>query len=180
MQEWKQQTGLNVRDNKRVTLRLMKEVNRVKKMLSANKDAVLPVDCFQNDKDFTMRIDRRHLEEATKDVIVGINDPIIEAMEACKVDDIKLHSVEVVGGPSKIPCVQQSILETVQKYNTDIKSLSFTLNFSESVARGCALMVCFVLFCFALFVFIFENKCLHVLFLFVVCNDLTKLQSERI
>lgn len=139
-EQWKKESGLNVRDNKRVTLRLMKEVNKVKKMLSANKDAVLPLDCFQNDKDFTLRIERQTLEEASNSVVNGICEPLIEALTATKDDNVKIHSVEIVGGPSKIPCIQQSILSTVQKFNDEIKSLSFTLNFNESVARGCALM----------------------------------------
>ena len=111
-------------------------------MLSANKDAVLPLDCFQNDKDFTLRVERKTLEEAAADVLKAICEPIVEALEVLKEDKVKIHSVEVVGGPSKIPSVQQAILSTVQKYESDIKQLSFTLNFNESVARGCALMVC--------------------------------------
>ena len=70
----------------------------------------------------------------------GMLEPLIEALEATKDDGVKIHSCEIIGGPARVNSVQQKVLEVMQKYESEIKSLSFTLNGDESVARGCALM----------------------------------------
>lgn len=48
---------------------------------------------------------------------------------------VNLHSVEIIGGATRIPLVQ-SIIQSTFKVDT----VSKTLNGSECIARGCALM----------------------------------------
>ena len=50
-----------------------------------------------------------------------------------KLDDI--HSVEIVGGSTRIPIIKEIISNVFQR------ELSTTLNLDEAVARGCALQV---------------------------------------
>merc|ERR1712154_566172 len=112
------------------------------KLLTGNKDAVWTLDCFHNDNDFKLEIKREEMEEdaASLKIYDGMLEPLIEALEATKNDKVKIHSLEVVGGPSRVASVQSKILETVRKYESEITGLSTTLNGDESVARGCALM----------------------------------------
>merc|ERR1712228_342029 len=115
-----------------------------KKLLTGNKDALWTLDCFHNDNDFKMEMHRKDMEEicTNNKVYEGILEPLIEALEATKSDNVKIHSCEIIGGQSRIPSVQTKVLEVIQKYEGDeiVKSLSTTLNGDESVARGCALM----------------------------------------
>merc|ERR1712130_131651 len=119
-----------------------RECQKIKKLLTGNKDAVWTLDCFHNDNDFKLEIQREEMEtEATNlKIFEGMMEPLIEALEATKEDKVKIHSCEIIGGPSRIPSVQTKILEVSQKYESEIKALSTTLNGDESVARGCALM----------------------------------------
>merc|ERR1712190_59138 len=74
-------------------------------------------------------------------VYEGILEPLMEAMEAIKDDEnVKIHSCEIIGGPSRIPSAQAKVLEIIQKYEPSVDKMSTTLNGDESVARGCALM----------------------------------------
>ena len=50
-----------------------------------------------------------------------------------KLDEI--HSVEIVGGSTRIPIIKEIISNVFQR------ELSTTLNLDEAVARGCALQV---------------------------------------
>lgn len=56
------------------------------------------------------------------------------ALEIKKLN-IDLHSVEIIGGGTRIPIIQQLILQSL-----GLDQVSKTLNASESIARGCAMM----------------------------------------
>jgi len=55
--------------------------------------------------------------------------------------DIKLHSVEIIGGATRIPNLQLIISNLLKPYK--IEQCSRTLNADESIARGCALQSAF-------------------------------------
>ena len=48
-----------------------------------------------------------------------------------------IHSVEIIGGATRIPAVKEAITSLFHR------EISTTLNLDEAVARGCALQVCF-------------------------------------
>jgi len=137
---WYQQNSTPINGSKRATLRLMRECNSVKKILSANRDCVLPLDCFLDDVDFTLRIDRETATKEWEPILQNILKPLQEAVQETKNDNIKIHSVEMVGGASRIPSVQDKILQYIKSIEPDVQALSWTLNGDESVARGAALM----------------------------------------
>lgn len=55
-------------------------------------------------------------------------------MEECKLNVNDLHSVERIGGGSRIPKVENVIQTTLGK------EISKTLDANESIARGCTIM----------------------------------------
>jgi molecular chaperone DnaK (HSP70) len=59
---------------------------------------------------------------------------LVKIREDLKAKDIPLHSVELIGGGSRIPFFLTLVKEVFSH------EPSRTLNSSESVARGCALM----------------------------------------
>lgn len=59
------------------------------------------------------------------------------ALAASNLKLVDIHSVELVGGGTRIPAVKSLVKEVFQKDG------STTLNADEAVARGCAFMVGF-------------------------------------
>lgn len=86
----------------------------------------------ENDLQYTMK--RAEFEKICEPLFTLIHDTLLKARETLKEKNIKLHSVEVIGGGTRIP--------EFLRIAKDIfgMELSRTLNSSESVARGCALM----------------------------------------
>jgi len=140
--QWLEKHKTNVDDLPKQKLKLLQSAKKIKKLLTGNKDAVWTLDCFHNDYDFPLKLTREELTTTCDEqkVFDGMLEPLIEALDATKDDNVKIHSCEIVGGPSRVPIAQNRILEVIQKYEPEIKSLSTTLNGDECVARGAALM----------------------------------------
>merc|ERR1719242_1141112 len=140
--QWLDKHKTNVDDLPKQKLKLLQSAKKIKKLLTGNKDAVWTLDCFHNDYDFPLKLTRDELEVSCDEqkVFEKLMEPLIEALEATKGDNVKIHSCEIVGGPSRVPLAQTRILKVIQKYEPEIKALSTTLNGDECVARGAALM----------------------------------------
>ena len=77
---------------------------------------------------------RNEFEKISQPVFSQIGDMLLRARETLKEKGINIHSIELVGGGSRIPEFIRLVKET---FGFDT---SRTLNSSESVARGCGLM----------------------------------------
>eukprot|EP00898_Chlorokybus_atmophyticus_P007497 jgi/Chlat1/7749/Chrsp66S07221 len=131
--EFLRQTGDDVRGNARASLRLRAGSEKVKKVLSANAEAPLNVECLMNDRDFRSLVRRDDFEQWAAPVLNRVIEPCKRAVEESGVTLEQIASVEVVGSGSRVPAV----LKILQQFFG--KELSRTLNAEESVARGCAL-----------------------------------------
>eukprot|EP01084_Bolivina_argentea_P123263 218452_1 len=139
---WLSKYNVDIDTKPKPKLKLLRAAKDIKKILTGNKEAHWCLDCFHDDHDFDIIINREEFEKGAQDAKLydALCQPIIEAIEATKGDKIKIHSCELVGGSHRVPSIQRAILELVKKYEEQITALSFTLNGDESVARGCALM----------------------------------------
>jgi len=125
---------LNVPENKKATLKLMTEAEKLKKLMSANTNKIpLNIECFMEDKDVKGSIDRAMFEEMVAPFMDNIEKALKECLENSKLKVEDIYSVEIVGGSSRIPKIK-SLIEKVYS-----KSPSTTLNADEAVSRGCAL-----------------------------------------
>ncbi|KAJ3657316.1 hypothetical protein Zmor_009130 [Zophobas morio] len=125
---------MDAKSNPRAFLRLLAEVEKVKKQMSANSTTLpLNIECFMNDKDVHSSIKRAEMEELCAPLFQRAEITLKQclALSELKLDEI--HSVEIVGGSSRIPAIKQ-LIEKVFK-----KVPSTTLNQDEAVSRGCAL-----------------------------------------
>eukprot|EP00485_Elphidium_margaritaceum_P014018 CAMPEP_0202731832 /NCGR_PEP_ID=MMETSP1385-20130828/187346_1 /ASSEMBLY_ACC=CAM_ASM_000861 /TAXON_ID=933848 /ORGANISM="Elphidium margaritaceum" /LENGTH=931 /DNA_ID=CAMNT_0049398135 /DNA_START=64 /DNA_END=2859 /DNA_ORIENTATION=- len=140
--QWKEKHKVDIDDKPKQKLKLLQACGKIKKQLTGNKDALWTLDCFHEDHDFQLFITRDEMEaRADSDgVFRGMLEPLIEALEATKEDNVKIHSCEIVAGSARVPCVQQRVLQVVQQHASEITALSTTLNMDECVARGSALM----------------------------------------
>ncbi|MCL4123068.1 UNVERIFIED_CONTAM: hypothetical protein GTU68_067398, partial [Idotea baltica] len=132
--EFKTKYKIDANSNPRAMLRLMTEVEKLKKQMSANS-TLLPmnIECFMNDKDVSGKMKRTDLEEMASPLLRRIHNTLYHGLSdsGLKLEDI--YSVEVIGGSSRIPAIKQ-LIEKIFK-----KVPSTTLNADEAVARGCAL-----------------------------------------
>jgi len=125
---------LDVGSNKKATLKLMTEAEKLKKLMSANSNTLpLNIECFMNDKDVRGEMDRATFLQLIDPELVKVKQALQECLEASKLKKEDIYSVEIVGGSSRIPSIK-SLIEQVYG-----KTPSTTLNADEAVSRGCAL-----------------------------------------
>lgn len=130
--------------NKRARCRLLAECEKVKKQMSANSNELpINIECLQDDRDFSARIDRTKFEELSTPLLEKVHQTLATLRQraqekydkdfADKFGAFAVHSVEIVGGSSRISAIKRMI--------KDIFGVepSTTLNADEAVARGCAL-----------------------------------------
>lgn len=115
-------------------MRLLAEAEKLKKQMSANSTMLpLNIECFMNDKDVTGEMRRADMESLASHLFDRVEICLKQCLSqsGLSVDDI--HSVEIVGGSSRIPAIKQLIEKVFHKIP------STTLNQDEAVSRGCAL-----------------------------------------
>lgn len=131
-----QVTPLSVHGERKAYAKLLTSAEKAKRLLSANKDSI-PVhqECLHDDLDLSTKISRQEFEELCGDLFERVRGCLSELiMKVPELDLNDLHSVEVLGGSSRIPKFKNIIEEIFGK------TPSTTLHATESSAKGCALM----------------------------------------
>lgn len=121
------------RDSPKVRIRLLDAIQKQRKILSANTEAPINIECLFEDYDFFYNMTREEFETLNQSYIEQIRDLFLKVMTESKININDLHSIEIVGGGSRTPIVQ-SMIQDIMK-----KSPSKTLDASESISRGCAI-----------------------------------------
>ena len=120
--------------HQKAKFKLEEACSKAKKVLSANSEAGVNIECLIGEKDINLVFNRPDLEELCADMAEKIKQAIEKAVADSGIEISALSRVEVVGGCSRIPFVQKAISTAFGE-----RELSRTLNADESVARGCAL-----------------------------------------
>ncbi|CAI9783909.1 unnamed protein product [Fraxinus pennsylvanica] len=131
--QFKEQYNIDVYSNARASLRLRAACEKLKKVLSANPEAPLNIECLMEEKDVKGFIKREDFEELSSELLERISIPCRKALLNSGLTLEKIHAVELVGSGSRIPAISK-ILNSLFG-----KEPSRTVNASECVARGCAL-----------------------------------------
>ena len=131
-QEFQHKYKIDVKSNSKALHRVYAGVEKVKKILSANLAAPLNIESVMNDIDVSAMLKREELEALVKPVLEKVTAPLERALKEAKLTTADIHSVEVVGGTTRIPALKERISAFFGK------PLSFTLNADEAVARGAA------------------------------------------
>ncbi|KAH8270458.1 hypothetical protein KR018_010243 [Drosophila ironensis] len=132
--EFQERYKINAKTNARANLRLLTEIEKLKKQMSANSTKLpLNIECFLDDVDVSSAMQRSQMEELCAPVLQRVEQTFKRLLAESKLQLDDIHSVEIVGGSSRIPAVKQLI---EQVFN---KPASTTLNQDEAVSRGAAL-----------------------------------------
>jgi heat shock protein 4 len=131
--EIKNKYKVDALESKKQRLRLLQACEKVKTLLSGNQTAPLNIENL-NDVDVAINgFSRADFEELTKPLQDRLRALYAKALVEANVASDKLHSVELIGGGCRIPFIKRVTEEAFGK------APSFTLNASESVARGAAI-----------------------------------------
>ncbi|XP_055378579.1 heat shock 70 kDa protein 4 isoform X2 [Condylostylus longicornis] len=134
VREFKEKYKIDAKSNARAYLRLLTEVEKTKKQMSANSTKLpLAIECFMNEIDVSSSMQRCIMEELCADLLQRVDQTLRRCLNDSKLSQEEIHSVEVVGGSTRIPAIKALIEQTFGKH------ASTTLNQDESVSRGAAL-----------------------------------------
>jgi len=131
--EFKQKFRVDAKSNTKALIRLEMACEKLKKILSANSQAPISVESLLDDVDCRGMLSRDEFEKMAAPLLERIKIPVAKVMADTGITPDKLHSIELVGGASRMPQVGKIVNEVTGK------EYSRTLNAEESVARGCAL-----------------------------------------
>ncbi|GMN37251.1 hypothetical protein TIFTF001_006651 [Ficus carica] len=131
--KFKEEYKIDVSQNARASLRLRAACEKLKKMLSANPEAPLNIECLMDDKDVRSFIKRDEFEQISLPILERVKKPLEKALAEAGLTVENVHMVEVVGSASRIPSMVKILTEFFKKEPRR------TMNASECVARGCAL-----------------------------------------
>lgn len=131
--QFKEQYHIDVYSNTRASIRLRVSCEKLKKVLSANPEAPLNIECLMDEKDVKGFIKREDFEKLSSELLDRISIPCRKALADSGLSVDKIHSIELVGSGSRIPAILRILTSLFGREPRR------SLNASECVARGCAL-----------------------------------------
>lgn len=132
--KFEEETGHLVNEFPKARMRLLEAIERQRKVLSANEDAACNVEYLVEEDDFSYNLTRDTFEKLSASVFERFKGFLDHCVTESKVNMKELHSVEIIGGGTRIPLIQTIIKNVAQK-----EVISKTLNQSENCARGAAI-----------------------------------------
>ncbi|XP_066150208.1 heat shock 70 kDa protein 4 isoform X1 [Euwallacea fornicatus] len=132
--DFQEKYRINPKSNPRAYIRLLAEVEKLKKQMSANSTTLpLGIECFMDDKDVKSEMKRADMDALCASLFQRVEITLKECLKQSGLNLDDIYAVEIVGGSSRIPAIKQLMEKVFQKQP------STTLNQDEAVARGCAL-----------------------------------------
>jgi len=131
--KFKSEYKIDVLENARASVRLRTACEKLKKMLSANSEAPIAIECLMDDKDVKGFMKRDEFESLSAPILDRILEPLKKAVAEAGLTQEEIHFLEVVGSGSRIPAIIKILTDFFGK------EARRTMNASECVARGCAL-----------------------------------------
>ena len=136
-EEFKKETGIDLRNDKMAVQRLKDAAEVAKKTLSSSLETSISLPFITMDangpKHLEKRLTRTAFNELTKDLVEATKEPVYEALEKAKLQVNQINEVLLVGGSTRIPAVQ----EWVKSYFG--KEPNKSINPDEVVAAGAAI-----------------------------------------
>ena len=117
--EFKRESGIDLRNDKMALMRLKEGAEKAKIELSSSVSTDINLPFITADasgpKHLTMNINRAKLEELVKPIVNRCKHPIEQALSDAKLTPEQVDRVIMVGGPTRMPIVQQFVEDYVGK-----------------------------------------------------------------
>lgn len=134
VEDFKDRYQFDATSSKKALMSLVRECEAIKKVMSSTSQEVnFQIECIMQDEDVFGKTKRDKFEKMSLDILKRIKCVFHRILEKTQLNIETLHSVEIVGGASRIPAVKKLVEEVFGK------EPSSTLNQDEAVSRGCAL-----------------------------------------
>ncbi|KAM0354079.1 hypothetical protein ACHAPU_001114 [Fusarium lateritium] len=130
--EFKGKYKVDIMTHGRALARTIAAAEKTKKVLSANQQSPVNIESLMNDIDASAMITRPEFEAMIEPLLARTHKPLEDALAQAKLTKDDIDIIEVVGGGSRVPALK----ERIQSFFG--KTLSFTLNADEALARGSA------------------------------------------
>lgn len=134
-EQFEKQTGNLIDENPKARMRMLEAIEKQRKVLSANEDAGCNVEYLIDEEDFSANLTREQFEKLAGPFFERFKGFLTHCVNESKVNLKELHSVEVIGGATRMPMIQEII-----KQVSGIETISKTLNASENCSRGAAVL----------------------------------------
>lgn len=119
--------------------KLREAAEKCKKILSANLDATIHVDCLVDDDDITVNFKRDQFEGMSAQVFQRFETLFSRFKARLAQEKLTFKSLELVGGSCRIPKLQELVSKVFE--TNDLKK---TLNFDECISQGASIMAAVV------------------------------------
>lgn len=119
------------RDIPRVMMRLRKEAQRAREVLSANMDTMVSVASLYDDLDLRTTLSRTDFETDAESMLSLVGGPVRSALNLAKLKPEDLDAVVPFGGASRTPRVQEELRKVL-----GIKTLTKSINTDEAAVMG--------------------------------------------
>jgi len=100
---FEKKNGINLLHNHRARSKMAIAVEKLRKMLSANTEAVLNIEYIAEELDLNGIMNRDQFEALAENHLIRVDEICKQAM--IKAGVTAVHSVEILGGGTRIPCV---------------------------------------------------------------------------
>ncbi|KAM9971905.1 hypothetical protein ACTFIW_011893 [Dictyostelium discoideum] len=128
----KQIPSANVDDIK-ITIKLLKEVGKMKENLSVNQQAHIFIGSLVDDHDFQATISKQQFEELSQSLIERSLLPLKKLILSTGIKLKDIEYFEVIGGSVRIPFIQQALKDYLKR-----DTLDKHLNGDEAMSNGAA------------------------------------------
>jgi heat shock protein 5 len=130
---WNKKTKTDASKDKKAIQKLRREVERAKKVLSAQAQARIEIESFFDGQDFSETLSRAKFEELNIDLFQKTLIPVDKVLADAGLKKSEINEVVLVGGSTRIPKVQQLLKDYFNG-----KEPNRGINPDEAVAYGAA------------------------------------------
>src|SRR5574344_84032 len=135
--EFKKSNGIDLRTDKMAMQRLKEAAEKAKIELSGMQQTQINLPFItadsQGPKHLDITLTRAKVEELIRDLVDATRTPVEQAMKDAKVTAADLHKILLVGGSTRVPCVQDAVKKITGK------DPDKGINPDECVALGAAI-----------------------------------------
>ena len=120
LQEFKKQSGLDIRNDKAAMMRIREAAEKAKIELSnvVTTEINLPFlayDSATGPKNLVLNLSRSKLEELLRPIVERCKSPMLQALQDAKLAPTDIDKIILIGGPTRMPMVRQFVATVMGK-----------------------------------------------------------------
>ena len=120
LQEFRKQSGLDVKNDKAEMMRIREAVEKAKIELSniVTTEINLPFlayDATTGPKNLILTLTRAKLEELLRPIVERCRTPMMQALQDSKITPSEVDKIILIGGPTRMPIVRQFVASVMGK-----------------------------------------------------------------